>query len=31
MAWRAVERKVGRAGGVKQRTARQQECDPNFR
>jgi hypothetical protein len=31
MAWRVVERKVGRAGGVKQPTARQREWDQNFR
>src|SRR5258708_39706821 len=27
MAWKVVERKIGRAGGVKQRTARQREWD----
>ena len=31
MAWGVVERKIGRAGGVKQRTARQRAWDPNFR
>jgi hypothetical protein len=25
MPWKVVERKIGRAGGVKQRTARQRE------
>ena len=30
MAWRVVERKIGRAGGVKQRTARQREWDQKY-
>ncbi len=30
MPWRVVERKVGRAGGVKQRTARQREWDRKY-
>ncbi len=27
MPWRIVERRIGRAGGLKQRTARQREWD----
>ena len=30
MPWKIVERKVGRAGGVKQRNARQQEWDRKY-
>ena len=30
MVWRVVERKIGRAGGVKQRTARQREWDQKY-
>ena len=30
MAWRVVERKVGRAGGVKRRTARQRGWDREY-
>ncbi|WP_020469933.1 hypothetical protein [Zavarzinella formosa] len=30
MAWRVVERKLGRAGGEKQRTARQREWDRQY-
>jgi hypothetical protein len=30
MPWRVVERKIGRAGGVKQRTARQREWDQKY-
>lgn len=30
MAWRIVERKIGRAGGEKQRTARQREWDRQY-
>lgn len=30
MPWKVVERKIGRAGGVKQRTARQREWDRKF-
>jgi hypothetical protein len=30
VAWQVVERKIGRAGGVKQRTARQQEWDRKY-
>ncbi len=30
MPWNVVERKIGRAGGVKQRTARQQEGDRKY-
>jgi hypothetical protein len=30
MPWKVVERKIGRAGGVKQRTARQQEWDRDY-
>ena len=30
MPWRVVERKIGRAGGVKQRTARQREWDRKY-
>ena len=30
MPWRVVERKVGRAGGVQQRTARQREWDASY-
>ena len=31
MPWKVVERKIGRAGGVKQRTARQREWDRQVR
>ena len=30
MPWKVVERKIGRAGGVKQRTARQREWDQKY-
>lgn len=30
MPWQVVERRIGRAGGVKQRTARQQEWDRKY-
>ena len=30
MAWRVVERKLGRAGGVKHRTARQRQWDKKY-
>lgn len=30
MPWKVVERKIGRAGGVKQRTARQREWDKKY-
>ena len=30
MPWEVVERKIGRAGGVKQRTARQREWDEKY-
>ena len=30
MPWKVVERKIGRAGGVKQRTARQREWDRKY-
>lgn len=30
MAWRVVERKIGRAGGTKQRVARQREWDRKY-
>jgi len=30
MPWKVVERKIGRAGGVKQRTARQQEWNQKY-
>ena len=30
MPWEVVERKIGRAGGVKQRTARQREWDQKY-
>ncbi len=30
MPWQVVERKIGRAGGVKQRTARQREWDQKY-
>lgn len=30
MVWRVVERNIGRAGGVKQRTARQREWDRKY-
>ena len=30
MSWNVVERKIGRAGGVKQRTARQREWDQKY-
>ena len=30
MPWKVVERKIGRAGGVKQRTARQREWDRQY-
>ena len=30
MPWNVVERKIGRAGGVKQRTARQREWDQKY-
>jgi hypothetical protein len=30
MPWRVVERRIGRAGGVKQRTARQREWDRKY-
>ena len=30
MPWRIVERRIGRAGGVKQRTARQREWDQKY-
>ena len=30
MGWRVVERRLGKAGGVKQRTARQREGDRKY-
>ena len=30
MPWRVVERKIGRAGGLQQRTARQREWDARY-
>ena len=30
MPWKIIERKIGRAGGVKQRTARQREWDQKY-
>ena len=30
MPWKVVERKIGRAGGLKQRTARQREWDQKY-
>ncbi|AGA30141.1 hypothetical protein Sinac_6031 [Singulisphaera acidiphila DSM 18658] len=30
MPWRVVERKIGRAGGLHQRTARQREWDGKY-
>ena len=30
MSWKVVERKIGRAGGVKQRNARQREWDRKY-
>lgn len=30
MPWKVVERKIGRAGGVKQRTTRQREWDQKY-
>jgi hypothetical protein len=30
MPWEVVERKIGRAGGVKQRTGRQREWDQKY-
>jgi hypothetical protein len=30
MPWEVVERKIGRAGGVKQRMARQREWDEKY-
>jgi hypothetical protein len=30
MPWKVVERKIGRAGGIKQRTARQREWDQKY-
>jgi hypothetical protein len=30
MPWKVVERKIGRAGGVKQRTTRQSEWDQKY-
>ena len=30
MAWRVVERRIGRAGGIKQRTERQREWDRKY-
>jgi hypothetical protein len=30
MPWKVVERKIGRAGGVKQRTARQRQWDRKY-
>jgi len=30
MAWRVVERRIGRAGGIRQRTERQQEWDREY-
>jgi hypothetical protein len=30
MPWKIVERKIGKAGGVKRLTARQREWDPQY-